>query len=251
MVIINNLYKNYTKSKNSTIVPVIKGISLTATPGQVFGLLGANGAGKTTILRSIATLLRPSKGTITVCGYDTLKHPSEVRARLGFLTSDMKMSGYLSVRELLTFFGKLNRLSQDRIDERSIYLATYLELGAFIDKPIDLCSTGQKQKVAIAVALIHDPEIIIFDEPTNGLDIMAAKIIIDFLHDCKQQGKTVLLSTHIFGEAQSLCDRIGIIAEGKMVANDSMPGLLETYQAKDLQDVFFKALKNGGNINAA
>lgn len=224
----------------------IKDLNLEARPGQVYGLLGPNGAGKTTMLRCIATLIKPDSGEISVMGHDTRQAPALVRANIGFLTSEMRLSGALSPRELLEFFGRLNHLDAARIKERTQVLAQYLNMEDFLDRSVEKLSTGQKQKTGIAVSLVHDPAVILFDEPTNGLDILAAKTVVDFLRDCKNQGKTVILSTHIMSEAEKLCDRIGIILQGEMAAEGTSAELCARTGQADLESAFFKLAQERG-----
>jgi len=245
MVEVKELYKSFPGKKGKK-TDVLKDINFKAEPGKIYGLLGPNGAGKTTTLRSVATLLKPDKGTITVNGFDTIKDAGKVRSIIGFLTSDMKLSGNLSPKELMYFFGELNHLKEDYIKKRITELSDYLGMNDFLDKPIQKLSTGMKQKASIAVSIIHDPEVIMFDEPTNGLDILASKIVVDFLYDYKKSGKTVILSTHIMSEAEKLCDSLGIIMDGTLVENDTLENLREKYSEERLENVFFKLASERG-----
>ncbi|MDN5342196.1 ABC transporter ATP-binding protein [Oceanotoga sp. DSM 15011] len=239
MVEVNGIYKSF-KSKKSKKIEVLKDISFEAKPGEIYGLLGPNGAGKTTSLRCIATLLKPDKGSISVNGYDTLKKSNKVRSIIGLLTSDMKLSGNLSPRELMQFFGELNHLDDSYIKTQIEKLSEYLGMNDFLDKPVQKLSTGMKQKASIAVSILHDPDVIIFDEPTNGLDILASKIVVDFLFDFKKKGKTIILSTHIMSEAEKLCDKIGIIMNGSLVENGTFDDILSKYDEERLEEVFYK-----------
>jgi sodium transport system ATP-binding protein len=232
------------------MVHVLKDVSFTAQPGQIYGLLGPNGAGKTTTLRCIATLLKGDSGEIKVKGLDVQSQSREVRSTIGFLTSDMKMAGNLTPRELLEFFGSLNHMDEGAIALRIGELATYLDMKDCMDTAVEKCSTGQKQKTSIAVSLIHNPDVIIFDEPTNGLDILAAKTVVDFLKDYRAKGKTVILSTHIMSEAESLCDKIGIMLEGRIVAEGSVPELKAAWGQPDLGSVFFHIAREKGVIKS-
>lgn len=249
MILVEGLHKSFMVKKKKK--EVLSGISFTAEPGKIYGLLGPNGAGKTTTLRIIATLLRADQGSVQVNGLDTVKEPRKVRDCIGFLTSDMKLTGNLSPRELVSFFGKLNHLEQALIDERLDKIAGYLSMKDFLDKPVEKLSTGMKQKASIAVSLIHDPDVIMFDEPTNGLDILAAKTVVDFLRDYRAQGKTVIVSTHIMSEAEKLCDTVGIILGGRLTATGTQDELKQTYGKESLEDVFFHlAGENGEASNA-
>jgi len=247
MIEVQSLTKEFDAKGKKTIA--VKSISFKAEPGRIYGLLGPNGAGKTTTLRCIATLLRPTAGRATVEGMDVTEKPREVRDRIGFLTGDMKLSGNLSPRELLRFFGQLNHLDQKTISERTAWLSGYLGMDEFLDRSVAKLSTGMTQKATIAVSLIHDPNIIMFDEPTSGLDILAAKTVVDFLNDSKKKGKTVILSTHIMSEAEKLCDTIGILLNGELVAEGSQEELIERYQKPNLEEVFFSLAKERGAIN--
>ncbi|MGM0640919.1 MAG: ABC transporter ATP-binding protein [Thermotogota bacterium] len=246
MIQVQGLYKSFKNKRKK--VEVLKDINFTAEPGKIFGLLGPNGAGKTTTLRTIATLLKPDKGQITVDGLDVQKKPRKVRDKIGFLTSDMKLSGNLSPRELLKFFGELNHIDSASIKKRTEELTEYLDMASYLDKPVEKLSTGMKQKASLAVSLIHDPEIIIFDEPTNGLDILAAKVVVDFIYDSKKAGKTVVLSTHIMSEAEKLCDDIGIILEGELEEQGNMKEIMEKYNTNKLEDVFFNIASKKGVV---
>jgi sodium transport system ATP-binding protein len=244
MVAVDSLVKTFVSKKRR--VDALKGISFAAQPGEIFGLLGPNGAGKTTALRLIATLLRPDSGTVHVNDMDVQQHPKEVRNIIGFLTGDMKLSGNLSPRETLRFFGKLNHLDADHITKRINELSGYLGMEEFLDRPIDKLSSGLKQKTSIAVSILHDPQIIIFDEPTSNLDVLAVKVVLDFLHDVRTSGKTVILSTHILSEAERLCDTIGIMLSGELIVNGKLQDILHEFKAQTLEDVFFTAAKQRG-----
>ncbi len=245
MVILHEIEKSF-RGKKGTRKTVLRRVSLEAHPGQIYGLLGPNGAGKTTALRCVATLLKPDAGTVTVLGLNAAHQGKEVRARVGLLTSDMKLSGNLTPRELLVFFGELNHLTKSVILARIEELSAYLGLAEFLDLAIEKCSTGQKQRAALAVSLVHDPEVILFDEPTNGLDLFAAKTVVDFLRDFKARGKTILLSTHVMSEAELLCDRIGILLDGTLVAEGTLAELLAQTGTTTLDAAFFALAKEKG-----
>lgn len=244
MIEVSSLVKEFKQKKQTTVA--VSDVSLRVEPGKIYGLLGPNGAGKTTTLRCIATLLKPSSGTITVDGYDVTRNPRAVRDTIGFLTGDMKLSGNLSPRELLVFFGDLNHLDRSTTHERIEWLAGYLDMNEFMDRPVAKLSTGMTQKATIAVSLVHDPDVIMFDEPTSGLDILAAKTVVDFLNDSKERGRTVMLSTHIMSEAEKLCDTIGILLNGELVAEGAKEELMERYGKKNLEEVFFSLAKEKG-----
>lgn len=249
MVECRGVSKSFTTKKKK--VTAAKDISFSVSGGRIFGLLGPNGAGKTTTLRMIATLLKPETGSILVNGYDTVKEPRRVRDSIGFLTSDMKLSGNLTPKELIDFFGKLNHMERGDLKRRGEELVSYLGMGPYMDTPVSKCSAGTKQKTSIAVSLIHDPEVVVFDEPTAGLDILSSKVVVDFLFDSKKTGKAVILSTHIMAEAEKLCDSLAIINEGSILERGPLDELLSRHGKKDLEELFFhlvqpRAHENGG-----
>ncbi len=222
------------------IKTAVKNLSFTASKGQIFGLLGPNGAGKTTTLRSIGTLLKPTEGSITVAGYDTATQPEEIRKRIGFLTNELKLESHFTPDYTMHFFGKLHQLSDDVIAMRTKLLFDAFGIGDYKHQRIKELSTGMTQKLAIAVSLIHDPEVIIFDEPTNGLDIITAKAVTEYLSELKAQGKLIIISTHIMSVAESLCDRIAILIDGNKVADGTLNELLFQNDSLNLEEAFFK-----------
>ncbi len=257
MIEIKGLTKVYRLSKRQmqqmktkkNIKRAVDGISLTAKEGEIYGLLGPNGAGKTTTLRCVATLLKPTEGFINVCGFDTIKQSEQVRDCIGFLTNEIKLDPQFSPRYMFEFFGKLHGLEAKQIEQRRKELFSYFEIEAFQDKKIEELSTGMKQKAAIAVSLVHDPKVIIFDEPTSGLDIVTARNVTDYLKLLKQHGKLVIISTHIMSEAEKLCDRIGIIINGKKAAEGTLTQLLQQTKTSDLEDAFFELYKENNLDN--
>ena len=220
-------------------------VSFRVAPGQIYGLLGANGAGKTTTLRMLATLLKPTSGAATVAGFDVQRESRQVRARVGFLAASTALYGRLTARETLAYFGRLNGMADDEIKTRTQRIADQLEMHDFLDRRCDKFSTGMKQKTSIARTLIHDPAVMIFDEPTVGLDIMAARTIVQFVRDCRERGKTVIYSTHIMSEVEKLCDRIGIIHGGRLLAEGTLQDLRDRYQEVEMEEIFVSAVGGG------
>ena len=218
------------------------GISFHVEPGQIYGLLGANGAGKTTTLRLLATLLQPTSGTATVAGFDVVRDAQKVRANVGFLAASTALYGRLTAREMITYFGRLNGMTDATIRARIKQLSAELDMDEFLDRRCDKFSTGMKQKTSIARTLIHDPAVMIFDEPTLGLDVMTARAIVRFVRDCRARGKTVIYSTHVMSEVEKLCDTIGIIHGGKLLAEGTLAGLREKFAEPDLEEIFVKAV---------
>lgn len=228
------------RDKKRGDVRAADGISFRVAPGQIYGLLGANGAGKTTTLRLLATLLQPTSGRASVAGFDVQREPQKVRANVGFLAASTALYARLTARELIAYFGRLNGLDDRTIRSRIEQLARELDMGEFLDRRCDKLSTGMKQKTSIARTLIHDPAVMIFDEPTLGLDVMTARAIVKFVRDCKVRGKTVIYSTHVMSEVEKLCDTIGIIHGGKLLAEGTLAELRARYAEQDLEEIFVK-----------
>lgn len=229
--------ESHTKNPLKTAVDHL---SLTARKGEIYGLLGPNGAGKTTTLRCISTIIRPTAGEIYVEGHEVTKEPEAVRNSIGFLTSDIKLDDQFDADYMFRFFGRLHRVPEDVLERRKEELFDYFGITGFAHKRIKELSTGMKQKVAIAVSLVHDPDIVIFDEPTNGLDIITARSVTDYLKKLKEEGKLVMISTHIMSEAQKLCDRIGILIDGRKELEGTTAEILERTGTRDLEDAFFQ-----------
>ncbi len=247
MIEVNELTKVYKLSKkqmaeNKTKNKMKKaadGISFTAHEGEIFGLLGPNGAGKTTTLRTIATLIKPTSGQVTVQGYDVRKDSEKVRRSIGFLTNDLKLDKHFTPDYTFHYFGELYGMSRDAIEARKKELFDYFGITEYQHKKIGELSTGMGQKISIAISLVHNPEVVIFDEPTNGLDIITARAVVDYLQVLKEQGKLVIVSTHIMTVAEKLCDRVAIIIEGKKVIEGTISDVLKKTEAADLEDAFF------------
>lgn len=239
MIVARNLTKTFRDRKRGEI-RAVDDVSFTCEPGKIYGLLGANGAGKTTTLRMLATLLAPSGGEASVAGFDVVKEPAKVRANVGFLAASTALYGRLTARETIAYFGRLNGLSDTRVAERTIQLSVELGMEEFLDRRVDTFSTGMKQKTSIARTLVHDPAVLILDEPTLGLDVMAARGIVRFVRRCRERGKTVIYSTHIMSEVEKLCDRVGIIHGGRLLAEGTLTELREKHGEKDLEEIFVK-----------
>jgi len=236
-----NLTKTF-KDKKRGIVRAVDDVSFRCEPGQIYGLLGANGAGKTTALRMLATLLKPVSGTAVVAGHDVVKEGQKVRAQVGFLAASTALYGRLTAREMVTYFGRLNGMADPDIRARVQQLAEQLDMHDFLDRKSDKFSTGMKQKTSIARTLVHDPAVMIFDEPTLGLDVMTSRAIVKFVRQCRDDGKTVIYSSHVMSEIEKLCDRIGIIHDGQLVAEGTLDALRQHYGETDMEEIFVKAV---------
>ena len=241
MIEARNLVKRFRDKKRGAVCAV-DDVSFSCRPGEIFGLLGANGAGKTTTLRMLATILAPSEGTAVVAGYDVIEDPQTVRSRVGFLSTATALYGRLSAQEMVEYFGRLHGLDEPTLRGRVDEIFTRLEMNDFRDRRCDKLSTGMKQKVSIARTLVHDPSVMIFDEPTLGLDVIAARTIALFIRECRDKGKTVVFSTHVMSEVEKLCDHIGIIHGGKLLAEGTLPELRARFGVQDLEDLFVKVV---------
>ncbi len=242
MIEAQNLTKVFRDRKRGEIRAVDR-VSFSCQPGQIYGLLGANGAGKTTTLRLLATILQPTDGTARVAGFDINQQPEAVRARVGFLSTATALYGRLTARETVEYFGRLNGLNGGALQRRVEELLALLDIGAFAERRCDQLSTGLKQKVSIARTLVHDPPVMIFDEPTVGLDVMTARTIVRFIRDCRDQGKTVIFSTHVMSEAEKLCDTIGIIHDGKLLAEGTLTELRQRAGVEELDEIFVRTVE--------
>ena len=241
MIEVHGLSKTY-KGKKRTQVEALRDVSFTCQPGQVFGLLGPNGAGKTTCLRILSTALRPTRGTAVVGGRDIVEDPRGVRENIGFLSSNTGLYGRLTAREVLGYFGRLFDMKQDRIDARISELAKTFSMEDFLDRPCDKLSTGMRQKVNIARTVIHSPPVMVFDEPTSGLDVLTSRTIVQFIGQCREEGKTVLFSTHIMAEVERLCAHVAIIHQGRLFFSDSVAELRSRH-GDNLDDAFIEVIK--------
>ncbi len=212
-------------------------LSFTSYRGEVFGLLGPNGAGKTTTLRMLATLIKPDSGDAVLDGSSIVNAPEEVRGKIGFLTSELKLEGFFTPNYLYNFFSDLYGVEPAVRDERKKRLFDRFGITQFAEVKVKDMSTGMKQKVSLVISLVHDPEIIIFDEPTNGLDVLTAKVVTDFLLELKKEGKSIIVSTHIFSLIEKICDRVGIIIKGEMIICDTLEAVKN---GKSLEDRFFE-----------
>lgn len=233
--------QNLTKSFNGLIA--VDNISFEAKAGEIFGLLGPNGAGKTTTIRVIATVLEATSGTAEVAGFDIKKDPEEVRRNIGVLTAEIGLYDRFTARENLRYFGRLYGIQGQKLEDRIEELFKVLEMKDFADRRAGKFSTGMKQKVAIARSIIHDPKVIIFDEPTAGLDVLASRTIIDFMKKAREMGKLVILSTHDMFDAEKLSDRVGILHRGKLVAVNTVQGILQATEANNLEEAFMKTVR--------
>ncbi len=226
---------------DSSLKVAVDDLSFTVNKGEIFGLLGPNGAGKTTTLRMLATLIKPDSGDALIDGSSIITDEDAVRRKIGFLTSELKLEEFFTPNYLYDFFSELYGVERSVRDERKRKMFAQFGIDKFAEVKLGNLSTGMKQKVSLVISVVHNPDFIIFDEPTNGLDVLTAKVVTDFLCELRAAGKTVILSTHIFSLVEKLCDRVGVIIDGKLVALDSLENLTAE---KNLEDVFFDLYKS-------
>jgi sodium transport system ATP-binding protein len=231
--------ESLTKSFGATAA--VDALSFEVAPGEIYGLLGPNGAGKTTTLRVLAGILLPTRGRVRVVGLDVEREPLAVRQRLGFLTNTTGLYPRLTGRELLAYFARLHGLHPDAAAARVAALADALQLTPFFDRRCEALSTGERQRVSIARAVLHDPAVLVLDEPTAGLDVLASRFLRDFVRAERDRGKAVVFSTHYLAEAELLCDRIGLLHRGRLLAEGTPPALRATAgNAPSLEEAFLR-----------
>jgi sodium transport system ATP-binding protein len=239
MIEAKNLVKVF-KDKKRGQLRAVDDVSFTCSDGEVFGLLGPNGAGKTTTLRMLSTAIKPSSGSALIDGRDIVCDAGGVRQHIGFLSGNTGLYGRLTAREMVAYFGELYQMKKTDIKSRINDLFTLLEMNDFADARNDKLSTGMKQKVSIARSVLHDPPVMVFDEPTSGLDVMSSRTIVQFIKQCRDNGKCVIFSTHIMSEATRLCDKIAIIHKGKIYFEGTVPEINEKTGESNLEDAFIK-----------
>jgi sodium transport system ATP-binding protein len=218
-------------------------VSFSATAGQVYGLLGPNGAGKTTALRILSTVLQPTSGTAIVGGFDCVTQPEMVRHQIGFISANTAVYDRMTAWEMVEYFGRLYGMDDEELRERMELLFDRLQMQDFRDILGAKMSTGMKQKVSIARAIVHDPPVLIFDEATTGLDVLVARALLDAVAELREQGKCVLFSTHIMREAERLCDRIAIMHRGYILAEGTLDELRDQHEERDLEELFFQLIR--------
>ena len=241
MIHVQQLAKHYADLRRGKLV-ALGGISFDAYPVQIYGLLGPNGAGKTTALRIISTVLRPTSGTATVAGADVVTQPSQVRRQIGFMSANTGVYDRMTAWEIVEYFGRLHGLDDETLRTRMESLFERLQMNEIRDLLGAKMSTGMKQKVSIARALVHDPPVLIFDEATSGLDVLVARALLKTVAELREQGKCVLFSTHIMREAEKLCDRLAIVHRGHILAEGTLEELRDRHDQRDLEELFFQLI---------
>lgn len=250
MISVRGLTKHYADLKRGELV-ALAGIDFEAQPGQIFGLLGPNGAGKTTALRILGTMLQPTSGTATINGYDVVTHSAEARGQIGFMSGNTAIYDRMTAWEFVEFFGLLYEIPKDELAERMERLFERLQMNDIRDLLGARMSTGMKQKVSIARALVHDPPVLIFDEATSGLDVLVARALMETVSELRDRGKCVIYSTHIMREVEKLCDRIAIMHRGEILAAGTLEELRDQHHERDLEELFFQLISRHDEANSS
>jgi sodium transport system ATP-binding protein len=243
MIHVRELTKSYSDLQRGQFY-ALRGISFDAAPGEIFGLLGPNGAGKTTALRILSTVLRPTSGIATINGYDVAAQPAQVRHQIGFVSANTAVYDRMTAYEMVLYFGRLYGVEEELLRDRIETIFERLQMREIRDRLGAKMSTGMKQKVSIARALVHDPPVLVFDEATSGLDVLAARALLRTVAELRDHGKCVIFSTHIMREVEKLCNRIAIMHRGAILANGSLSQLLEMHPAEDFEELFFQLIQS-------
>jgi len=241
MIRVEGLTKHFADLKRGKLV-ALDGISFHAEPARIYGLLGPNGAGKTTALRILSTVLRPTAGTATINGFDVVTHSSRARHEIGFMSANTAVYDRMTAWEMVEYFGLLHGIPRDELAERMERLFERLQMNEIRDLLGAKMSTGMKQKVSVARAIVHDPPVMIFDEPTAGLDVLVARALLKTVLELREQGKCIVFSTHIMREAEKLCDRIAIVHRGHILAEGTLEELRQQHGERDLEELFFQLI---------
>ncbi len=242
MIQVEGLTKVFQDKKRGQVVAV-NNIDFHCQQGEIFGLLGPNGAGKTTTLRILAAMMSPTQGKVKINGFDVVKEADQVRKEIGFLSSETGLYDRFTPRETVEFFGRINGVEEDNIKRRMGEIFHNLDMEDFQDIRVEKLSTGMKQKLSIARSIIHNPPVLILDEPTVGLDLITARTVMEYVKRFKKEGKCIIFSTHIMREAERLCDVIAIIHQGKIVAKGTLEEIKKSFASEDLEEIFFNLIR--------
>ncbi len=242
MIDVQNLTKTFLDLRRGEVWAVDR-ISFSCRSGEIFGLLGPNGAGKTTTLRILSTVLRPTGGRAMIVGHDVVREAAAVRQKIGYMSASTGIYDRMTAWEMVEYFGRLYGLSEDRLHERMEHLFDALQMNGFRDQLGSKMSTGMKQKVSIARTIVHDPPVLIFDEPTAGLDVLVARSVVEVIRGLRAQGKCIVFSTHIMREAEKLCDHIAIVHRGHILAAGTLAELTDEHGENDLEELFFQLIR--------
>jgi len=244
MIVANKLTKHFRDLRRGKVVAV-QGATFVCRPGEIFGLLGPNGAGKTTVLRMLSTVLRPTSGTAEVAGHDVVDDPEQVRRQIGFMSANTSIYDRMTAYEMVEYFGRLYGMDEPALKARLEHIFDWLQMHDFRDVLGQKLSTGMKQKVSIARAIVHDPPVLIFDEPTVGLDVLVARAVLDNILELRRLGKCIIFSTHIMREVERLCDQVAIIHRGRILTDGTLEEVLQKHGQPDLEELFFHLVVDG------
>jgi sodium transport system ATP-binding protein len=243
MIRVQSLTKEF-DDPASGVLRALDNVTFEVRPGEIYGLLGPNGAGKTTCLRILSTVLRPTRGIAEVDGVNVVRDPEGVRSRIGFMSCNTGIYDRMTAHEMVEYFGRLYGIPEDKLQSRIDEIFGILQMNEIRDRLGGKMSTGMKQKVSIARTIVHDPAVIIFDEPTSGLDVLVARNVLQTVRTLRDQGKCIIFSTHIMREVEKLCDRIGIIHRGRLLAEGTLPELADRYHQPDVEELFFELIND-------
>jgi len=250
MIHVRDLVKSYDDLELGKFTAVDQ-VSFFAMPGEIFGLLGPNGAGKTTVLLILSTVLEPTSGTVKVAGHDVETEPALVRHKIGFMSANTAIYDRMTAWEMVEYFGRLYGIDEEQLADHMEDLFRRMGMLEFRDVLGAKMSTGMKQKVSIARALVHDPPVLIFDEPTLGLDVFVARALVQIISELRDQGKCIIFSSHIMREVEKLCDKVAIMNHGKILAEGTLPELQEKYDQPDLEEIFFHLIGEPGSTDTS
>jgi sodium transport system ATP-binding protein len=248
MIEVHSLTKSYPDLDRGRFV-ALAGITFTAQAGEIYGLLGPNGAGKTTALRILSTILKPTSGQVRINGFDVVTHAAEVRQSIGFVSNNTAIYDRLTAWEMVEYFGRLYGIPKLDLRDRMESLFDKLRMNDIRDLPCAKMSTGMKQKVSIARAIVHDPPVLIFDEASVGLDVLVARALLDIVARLREEGKCIIFSTHIMREVERLCDRVAIMHRGHILAEGTLPELADQFGQADFEEMFFDLLNKHNQLH--
>jgi len=242
VIVADGLTKIFHDPKRGGEFRAVDDVTFTCQPGRIFGLLGPNGAGKTTTLRILSTTLVPTAGSASIDGIDVVADAATARQRLGFCTGTTGIYERMTPREMTRYFGRLYGLEGDQLEARIEALLDLFAMHDFADTPNGRLSAGMRQKVSLARTIVHEPPVLIFDEPTNSLDVLVARTVMEFVAQCKEQGRTVILSTHIMSEVEKLCDDVAILHHGRILDQGAVAEIKERHRTDSIEDLFFSLI---------
>lgn len=242
MIVVEDLTKTFDDLKRGAVV-ALERVSFEVRPGEIVGLLGPNGAGKTTCLRILSTVLKPTSGRAEIAGYDVVENPQEVRSHIGFMSGNTGVYDRMTAWEMVEYYGRLYGIDDDVLQQRLEHIFETLQMNEIRDLLGSKMSTGMKQKVSIARTIVHDPPVLIFDEPTSGLDVLVARAVLVAIDTLREQGKSIIFSTHIMREVEKLCDRVAVIHKGRILDSGTVQELESRHRQPDMEELFFELIQ--------